>query len=557
MKKKLLFIVYCFLISSSFYAQKLTGVLYPSYIVKNNTFEISFIGTTGNNEYDSASLFLLVDEEITVNKAVFTTGTSFIDLEVKTDNYKDYINKTYSVNIDKSIYDVPLNSPFQVLISLQASGITATQILYAIECYKGNKTFIVGSSFGDNNSLKVPSKLNLSFYNKDDNAGKCLQIKNKGGFSFSISDEVYNFNTMVEFWAKINIKNGNWFELKNKENNSTLFSIGSNSFQMLNVFKPEDNLFYDDYFISKNAWYHFNIFINSSTKKAKLFIDDKLYYSFPINLYTTLSGLTFTFSNNADKRNLYIDALKVWDFNNTPYVSFFNKHYDTYSADSSILYFQLLFDESSIFQKFVSSNKFNFTSKNIELVESDAPIFSNAPVLNINVFGGYNSVEWVSFDNNAQTFVLEKSENGSTFNEIYRTDSENDITKTYYFTDSKNVGSQIIYYRIKQINADESIVYSNQIKVGVSEKKTFDIVQNYPNPFNPTTSISIEIYESTYIEIAVYNIVGKEICTLHKGTLPVGEYNFEFNAAGLPSGIYFCKVTNGDYVKVQKMILTK
>ncbi|MFH0734211.1 MAG: T9SS type A sorting domain-containing protein [bacterium] len=543
--------------ASNFYAQKLTGVLYPSYIVKNNTFEVSFIGTTGSNDYESILLYLLVDEEVTLNKAVFTTGNNYIDLEIKKDNYKDFENKTYCISLDKSVYEVPLNSPYQILVSLQANGISATQILYALECHKGNKTFLVGSSFTDNSSLKVPSKLNLSFYNKDDNAGKCIQIKNKGSFSFSVPEEVYNFNTMVEFWAKINIKDGNWFEIKNEENNSTIFSMGSNSFQMLNISMPNDNLFYDDYFISKNAWYHFNVFINDKTKKAKIYIDDKLFYTFPINLYTTLSSLTFTFTNSADKRNVLIDALKVWDFNNTPSVSFFNKHYERYSADSSILFFELLFDETNIFQKYISSSKFDFTTKNTELIESDAPIFSTAPVLNINVFGGYNSVEWVTFDNNSEIFVLEKSENGSFFEEIYRTDSENDLTKTYYFTDSKNVGSQIIYYRVKQINADESIVYSNQIKVGVSEKKTFDIVQNYPNPFNPKTSITIEIYESTYIELAVYNIVGKEISTLHKGTLPVGEYSFEFNAIGLPSGIYFCKVTNGDYVKVQKMILTK
>ncbi len=556
MKKIILFVFCCLISTSNFYAQKLSGVLYPSYILKNNVFEISFSGTTGNINYDAASLYLLVDDEIAVNKAVFTIGKGYYDLEIKKEKYKDYDYKTYKISLGKNIPNDIRNLPFQVLVSLQSSEITTTQVLYAMECYDANKTYCIASSFIENNS-KIPSRLNLSFYNKDNIAGRCLQIKNNGNFSFVLPDEDYNYNTMVEFWAKINMNDGNWFEIFNKENNESIFAIGNNSFQLVNIIVPNDNLFYDDYFISKNAWYHFNILLNGRTNKAKIYIDDKLFYTFPVNLNTSINGLEFELKNDAEKGNIFIDALKVWSFNNTPSLSFVNKHYLNYLADSSNLYFEFMFDNTEVFQKMIYSDKYNYSIKSIDFVESDAPIFSRAPILNVDVFGGYNSIDWVSLDENAKLFVLEKSANGSAYSEIYRTESETDLHKTYYYSDSKNIGNEVTYYRVKQINTDESVVYSNQLKVGAAEKKTFDIIQNYPNPFNPKTSITIEILESTYIEISVYNIVGKEICVLHKGNLPVGEHSYEFNATGMPSGIYLCKVTNGHYIKVQKMILTK
>ena len=91
--------------------------------------------------------------------------------------------------------------------------------------------------------------------------------------------------------------------------------------------------------------------------------------------------------------------------------------------------------------------------------------------------------------------------------------------------------------------------------IGVPEK--FSLSQNYPNPFNPATTIKFSIPKGNFVEIKLYNILGKEIQNLLSEPLEAGKYSVDFNARALPSGIYFYKITAGDFTDTKKMILTK
>jgi len=110
--------------------------------------------------------------------------------------------------------------------------------------------------------------------------------------------------------------------------------------------------------------------------------------------------------------------------------------------------------------------------------------------------------------------------------------------------------------------ADDVVWYENNIVVGVENKSTivpaeYSLYQNYPNPFNPSTTIEYHIQELSLVTIKVYNVLGKEVATLINEYKPAGKYETEFNAANLPSGIYFYKVQAGDFVETKKMILMK
>jgi photosystem II stability/assembly factor-like uncharacterized protein len=87
--------------------------------------------------------------------------------------------------------------------------------------------------------------------------------------------------------------------------------------------------------------------------------------------------------------------------------------------------------------------------------------------------------------------------------------------------------------------------------------KNFKLEQNYPNPFNPNTNIQYAIGSRLTVSLKVYDILGNEIATLVNEEKPTGEYEVEFNATGLPSGIYFYKLTAGEYNQTQKMIYLK
>ncbi|MBK7444760.1 MAG: SBBP repeat-containing protein [Ignavibacteria bacterium] len=95
----------------------------------------------------------------------------------------------------------------------------------------------------------------------------------------------------------------------------------------------------------------------------------------------------------------------------------------------------------------------------------------------------------------------------------------------------------------------------NQISGNLPEK--FLLEQNYPNPFNPNTNICYTIEEAGYTSLTVYNSVGIEISTLISENLQAGSYSAEFNAENYPSGVYYYKLTSGDFTQVKKMILLK
>jgi hypothetical protein len=85
----------------------------------------------------------------------------------------------------------------------------------------------------------------------------------------------------------------------------------------------------------------------------------------------------------------------------------------------------------------------------------------------------------------------------------------------------------------------------------------FSLDQNYPNPFNPSTKISWQLPVSSQTTLKVYDIMGREVETLINEFKPAGKYETEFNAALLPSGVYFYQIKAGDFLQTKKMILLK
>jgi Secretion system C-terminal sorting domain len=87
--------------------------------------------------------------------------------------------------------------------------------------------------------------------------------------------------------------------------------------------------------------------------------------------------------------------------------------------------------------------------------------------------------------------------------------------------------------------------------------KEFFVKQNYPNPFNPVTKIRFGLPKSAYVNIRVFDILGKEVAVLANEELKAGEFEVDWNALNFPSGIYFYRINAGEYVKTSKMMLVK
>ena len=85
----------------------------------------------------------------------------------------------------------------------------------------------------------------------------------------------------------------------------------------------------------------------------------------------------------------------------------------------------------------------------------------------------------------------------------------------------------------------------------------FGLEQNYPNPFNPTTTISFILPSKSFVSLKVFDALGSEVSILLADELPVGTYSRQWNAASLPSGVYFCRLQAGSFTETKKLLLLR
>lgn len=81
--------------------------------------------------------------------------------------------------------------------------------------------------------------------------------------------------------------------------------------------------------------------------------------------------------------------------------------------------------------------------------------------------------------------------------------------------------------------------------------------QNFPNPFNMETTIEYSIVSENYVNITIYNVLGKKITELFDNIQQVGDYSITWSAKGLSSGVYFAKIQVGNEDQIIKMVLIK
>lgn len=127
----------------------------------------------------------------------------------------------------------------------------------------------------------------------------------------------------------------------------------------------------------------------------------------------------------------------------------------------------------------------------------------------------------------------------------------------YSFID-RNLSSGKYSYRLKQIDNNGNFEYFNlsgDVIVGVPAK--FDLSQNYPNPFNPATKINFDLPKDGLVSLKIFDMLGREVSTLVNEIRKAGYYTVEFNASNLASGVYFYRISAGEFSSVKKMIVLK
>jgi hypothetical protein len=100
-----------------------------------------------------------------------------------------------------------------------------------------------------------------------------------------------------------------------------------------------------------------------------------------------------------------------------------------------------------------------------------------------------------------------------------------------------------------------TIVRIKNINTGIPAE--FSLYQNYPNPFNPITKIQFALPKNAFAKLIIYDVLGREVETLVNEQLAHGTYEVSWDATNYPSGVYFYRLTAGEYIETRRMILIK
>jgi hypothetical protein len=101
----------------------------------------------------------------------------------------------------------------------------------------------------------------------------------------------------------------------------------------------------------------------------------------------------------------------------------------------------------------------------------------------------------------------------------------------------------------------EGIVVSSPQDLKIA--RTFALEQNYPNPFNPATTINYSLEKDVQVSLKVFDIMGSEVAELVNSKQSAGVHTVQFDASSLASGMYFYRLSAGDFVSIKKMTLLK
>jgi hypothetical protein len=135
------------------------------------------------------------------------------------------------------------------------------------------------------------------------------------------------------------------------------------------------------------------------------------------------------------------------------------------------------------------------------------------------------------------------------------------VRHNYHFEDSGLLNGRSYNYTLVSVTASGSrqiLASASGTPQGVAATvNEFALLQNYPNPFNPTTTISYNLRDAAPVKLTVFDLTGREVAELVNGSETAGAHTVSFDATGLSAGVYFYRLTAGEFTATRKLMLLK
>ncbi|MCB0731537.1 MAG: T9SS type A sorting domain-containing protein [Ignavibacteriae bacterium] len=166
-----------------------------------------------------------------------------------------------------------------------------------------------------------------------------------------------------------------------------------------------------------------------------------------------------------------------------------------------------------------------------------------------------------------ETLLLNTPEILPFVNSIDETQSEAVCWKPYDDFGYYTLSEEKVNYNGITLDFPANLYYYKRTSIINSVKKNFlqnkfILEQNYPNPFNPTTEIKYQIpairgNDNANVQLTIYDIIGREVVTLLNQQQKPGKYAVKFDGSNYTSGIYYYRLTVGNFMESKKMLLLK
>lgn len=523
----------------------------PDFINAEYNFDVSVIFKIDIATNETVNLTFGIPKDVYINTARISTWLGKKEIPI-TKSTSDNEKITLLMNAEE--FSLDPNVPYQVILNCRVNEPTKlSKKDFEWESSRIEKSV----SEHDNYNFEL-SEDQIQIYNPQKTAGSSLEFGKSSKIDFNIIRSEWK-RLYTEFWINADLIEKNVFTIKKGEND-TIAAFSNNQLGFITFPIDEQEVERKDIYLGEGNWNYIGVLITNqiSGLETKIFVNSELAYFKIDEDNFNLDKLNISFANSAADKIFRIDRLKIWEYNNNLSIAQKNKNFLNYDADSSKIIYQSNFDNVGEFTADLDKEDFSIIKNNLKYSESKAPLFSKAPSLTVNVGSSYNSIVWyVQEFSVAKEFEIERSVSGGGYMKVYSTIADDDPMRIYYFTDELLSESEVTYYRVKQINRDDSEVYSAEVKIGNKEIQEFNLSQNYPNPFNPITSIYVDVVIPSEFEVKVYDLVGNTVANLYKGYLAEGMHTFVFDGSNLPSGIYFYEVLSPKSQSVKKMILAK
>ena len=535
-------------IFSQVFAQKISLAQYPDEVVKGEKFAVKLDIYT--EPEDKIFIIASIDGEVSLHEFLLLEDSIFNVELVKLNQF--FIPKNHFPNgffaqktfifADTFVHSSALRS-YALVMSARTIGEIKIKFL-PVKLYSDSLIYdTVGVGKGQL-TIKVKSSVEKT-------AGLCAKFEKEGFIKFNMNEKFTAKNGFtLSFWIKTTLMKGKMITFKSGIDKSFMivglksgnifFSI-NNSIGKYEVVLPK--------FVSDGKWH--NIIIGQSDNFLRFYIDGER-----IDEVLIPNLLQFEINRPSVRvENVLIDEIVLLKGGGAGIVERLSRYF--VKADTEVI-FLLKFENETVN---ISGNVSGVESSGVKFVPSSAPICSPEVKISAQLKDNNIIINWEVEDPSfIDRFVVERKVRDELFQPVYQIFPSEQ--KRYTFVDATAENNAVYYYRVKRVNRNGSIEFSDEVKIGVGLKRDFEIIGNFPNPFNSETRIIYNLFNDTYVKLTVYDIVGREIAILVDGFQSAGRHEISFNLGNvksneITSGIYFYKLQTQRGYEIRKMIVIK